>query len=103
MTAVEIHQGKTPMTLGLPHTGTFVPGEMSAASIARSCGLEDTDWHRHRRHDGLLSGASSGRATFHRPALDTIRDPLGALLSPAQNTTELVPLTDFDGHDIQAP
>jgi formiminoglutamase len=103
VTPVEIHQGKTPITLGPPHSGTFLPGEMSAALTARSCGFEDTDWHRHRRHDGFLSGASSVRAAFHRPALDTIRDPLGALLYPGPNTTGLVPLTDFDGHDIRTP
>ena len=40
------------------------------------------------------------RATFHRYVIDANRDPSGASLYPGQNTTGLVPLTDFDGQDI---
>ena len=40
------------------------------------------------------------RATFHRYVVDANRDPSGVLLYPGQNTTGLVPLTDFDGQDI---
>ena len=40
------------------------------------------------------------RATFHRYVIDANRDPAGASLYPGQNTTGLVPLTNFDGAPI---
>ncbi|KEJ96220.1 formiminoglutamase [Pseudosulfitobacter pseudonitzschiae] len=100
MTPVEIMQGDSPVVLGLPHTGTFVPDDIHAALNARGRELADTDWHIHTLYDGLLAGATTVRATFHRYVIDANRDPSGTSLYPGQNTTGLVPLTDFDGHDI---
>jgi len=39
-------------------------------------------------------------ATFHRYVIDANRDPAGVSLYPGQNTTSLVPLTDFDNTAI---
>ena len=100
MNPVEIHQGDSPVILGLPHTGTHVPEAIRAALNERGRGLDDTDWHIERLYDGLLEGATTVRATFHRYVIDANRDPSGVSLYPGQNTTGLVPLTDFDGHDI---
>ncbi|OIQ32630.1 MAG: N-formylglutamate deformylase [Roseobacter sp. MedPE-SWchi] len=97
---VEVKRGDSPIVLGLPHTGTHVPPEIEAKLSARGRGLDDTDWHIHRLYDGLLEGATSVRATFHRYVIDANRDPSGVSLYPGQNTTTLVPLTDFDGQDI---
>ena len=100
MTPVEITRGDGPVVLGLPHTGTHVPDAIWADLNERGRGLDDTDWHIERLYDGLLPGATTVRATFHRYVIDANRDPSGASLYPGQNTTGLVPLTDFDGHDI---
>jgi len=100
MIPVEIHQGDSPIVLGLPHTGTYVPEDIKARLNARGQGLDDTDWHIHTLYDGLLPGATTVRATFHRYVIDANRDPSGQSLYPGQNTTGLVPLTDFDGWDI---
>lgn len=100
MTPVEIHSGNSPVVLGLPHTGTFVPKEIMARLNRRGHGLDDTDWHIDRLYDGLLAGATTVRATFHRYVIDANRDPQGRSLYPGQNTTGLVPLTDFDGQNI---
>ncbi|WP_281827090.1 N-formylglutamate deformylase [Jannaschia rubra] len=100
MTPVEVIRGDGPVVLGLPHTGTHVPGAIAARLNARGRGLDDTDWHVERLYDGLLVGATTVRATFHRYVIDANRDPAGASLYPGQNTTGLVPLTDFDGEDI---
>lgn len=100
MTPVEVVQGNSPVVLGLPHTGTYVPDDILANLNDRGRGLDDTDWHIQRLYDGLLEGASTVRATFHRYVIDANRDPSGQSLYPGQNTTGLVPLTDFDGHDI---
>ncbi len=97
---VEITHGDSPVVLGLPHTGTYVPPEVEAQLNTRGRGLDDTDWHIHRLYDGILEGASTVRATFHRYVIDANRDPSGVSLYPGQNTTTLVPLTDFDGKDI---
>ncbi len=100
MTPVEIHQGDSPIVLGLPHTGTYVADAILADLNDRGRGLDDTDWHIHTLYDGVFPGATTVRATFHRYVVDANRDPSGVSLYPGQNTTGLVPLTDFDGHDI---
>ncbi|TNF19071.1 MAG: N-formylglutamate deformylase [Rhodobacteraceae bacterium] len=100
MMPVEITRGDGPIVLGLPHTGTYVPEAIMADLNPRGRGLDDTDWHIHRLYDGLLEGATTVRAMFHRYVIDANRDPSGVSLYPGQNTTGLVPLTDFDGHAI---
>ncbi|RYH12259.1 N-formylglutamate deformylase [Tropicimonas sp. IMCC6043] len=100
MTPVLVHEGDSPVVLGLPHTGTEVPPEIAADLNPRGLMLEDTDWHIHRLYDGLLAGATTVRATFHRYVIDANRDPDGASLYPGQNTTGLVPTTNFDGLPI---
>ena len=100
MNPVEITRGDSPVVLGLPHTGTFLPPEIRARLNARGQLLADTDWHIHTLYEGLLPGATLVRATFHRYVIDANRPPSGASLYPGQNTTGLVPLTDFDGHPI---
>src|SRR6056297_1065476 len=100
MNPVEIHQGDSPIVLGLPHTGPIDPAGVLADLNDRGRGLDDTDWHINKLYDGLLPGATTVRATFHRYVVDANRDPSGVSLYPGQNTTGLVPLTDFDGHSI---
>ncbi|MEN8873712.1 MAG: N-formylglutamate deformylase [Pacificibacter sp.] len=100
MTPVEITQGDSPIVLGLPHTGPYVPEDVLADLNDRGRGLDDTDWHIHTLYEGLLPDVTTVRATFHRYVVDANRDPSGVSLYPGQNTTGLVPLTDFDGHDI---
>ncbi|KTQ91803.1 N-formylglutamate amidohydrolase [Aureimonas ureilytica] len=100
MSLVEIHQGPSPVILGLPHTGTEVAADIFARLNENGRLLADTDWHIERLYDGLLPGATTVRATFHRYVIDANRDPSGASLYPGQNTTGLVPLTDFDGAPI---
>jgi len=97
---VEVTRGDGPIVLGLPHTGTHVPGSIRADLNDRGRGLDDTDWHIDRLYEGLVPGATTVRATHHRYVIDVNRDPSGASLYPGQNTTGLVPLTDFDGAGI---
>ncbi|MBP1849222.1 N-formylglutamate deformylase [Rhizobium halophytocola] len=98
----EIRRGTSPIILGLPHTGTDVPPEIFARLNDNGKALADTDWHIHTLYDGLLPDVTSVRATFHRYVIDANRDPEGASLYPGQNTTGLVPTTDFDGRAIWA-
>jgi N-formylglutamate deformylase len=100
MPPVEVHRGSSPVILGLPHTGTEVPSDIHARLNDRGRRLTDTDWHIHCLYDGLLADATTVRATFHRYVIDANRDPTGKSLYPGQNTTGLVPLTDFDNQPL---
>jgi len=97
---VEVTRGDGPVILGLPHTGTWLPDEIRAALNDRGRRLSDADWHVDRLYSGLLQGVTTVRATFHRYVIDANRPPDGARLYPGQATTDLVPLTDFDGLPI---
>jgi len=97
MEIFELHQGNSPVILAFPHTGTYLPPEIADRLNANGRILADTDWHIHELYRGLLPGASSIRATHHRYVIDVGRDPTGVSLYPGQNTTGLVPETDFDG------
>ena len=100
MKPVEVKQGTSPIVLGLPHTGTYVPENVLADLNERGRGLDDTDWHIHTLYENVIPNLTTVRATFHRYVVDANRDPSGVSLYPGQNTTTLVPLTDFDGKDI---
>lgn len=100
MDPVEIVSGDSPVVLGLPHTGTYVPADIRNKLNDRGKALADTDWNIHKLYDGLLPGVTTVRATFHRYVIDANRDPSGQSLYPGQNTTGLVPLTDFEGEPI---
>lgn len=100
MTPVSVTYGDSPVVLGQPHGGTWVPDDLMARLNARGRALADTDWHINRLYDGLLPGASVVQSHVHRYVIDANRDPGGASLYPGQNTTTLCPVTDFDGAAI---
>jgi N-formylglutamate deformylase len=100
MTPVEVVQGIGPIILGMPHGGTFVPEDIVAKFNENGQLLADTDWHISRLYDGLTPSLTVVRANFHRYVVDANRDPAGQSLYPGQNTTGLVPLTDFDNVPI---
>jgi formiminoglutamase len=100
MDPVRVVRGDGPVVLAMPHVGTWLPAEVWDRLNERGRVLSDTDWHIDRLYDGLLPGATVVAATFHRYVIDANRPPDGESLYPGQNTTGLVPLTDFDGAAI---
>ncbi|SMF41614.1 formiminoglutamase [Xaviernesmea oryzae] len=96
----ETRRGTSPVILAFPHTGTEVPAAAWDRLNDNGRMLADTDWHIHELYAGLLDDATTVRATFHRYVIDANRDPEGVSLYPGQNTTGLVPETDFDGRAI---
>lgn len=96
MNPVTVIQGISPVILGMPHVGTHVPDDVTAKLNQEGRRLRDTDWHIDKLYAGLLPGASVVKANFHRYVIDANRDPSGVSLYPGQNTTGLVPQTDFD-------
>ena len=102
MTPVKVTRGDGPLILAMPHVGTFVPPGVRADLNDTGCALADTDWHLDRLYDGILPGATIVQAAFHRYVIDANRASDDASLYPGQNTTGLVPRTDFDGRPIWA-
>jgi N-formylglutamate deformylase len=100
VTPVEVRRGDGPVVIGLPHTGTWLPDDTRDRLNETGRALADTDWHVDRLYDGLLPGATTVRATFHRYVIDANRGPDDASLYPGRNTTGLCPVTDFDGRPI---
>ncbi|MCJ8520705.1 formiminoglutamase [Pseudorhizobium tarimense] len=100
MTVFEIQKGNSPVILAFPHTGTDLPAEVWDRLNDNGRLLADTDWHIHDLYAGLLKDATTVRAAFHRYVIDANRDPHGNSLYPGQNTTGLIPQTDFDGKSI---
>ena len=100
MEKVKVKSCLSPLVLGLPHVGTSLTKQVNDSLNDRGRILSDTDWHIDRLYDSLLGDVTTVSATFHRYVIDLNRDPSGQSLYPGQNTTELVPLTDFDGNKI---
>lgn len=100
MNPVDIIRGSSPIVLSMPHTGTFVPDDIARCLNDNGRKLADTDWHINRLYADLLPNVTIVTANFHRYVIDANRDPNGHSLYPGQNTTSLVPLTDFYGIDI---
>ncbi|MCY6382004.1 N-formylglutamate deformylase [Hoeflea prorocentri] len=100
MTPVETVQGDSPVILGLPHTGLDVPKDVWESFNETGRALADADWNIHKLYDGVLPGATTVRATFHRYVIDANRDPSDKSLYPGQNTTTLCPLIDFNDTPI---
>lgn len=100
MKPVSVIQGTSPVILGMPHVGTYLPDAVAVKLNDEGRRLRDTDWHIDRLYDGLLPGASVVKANSHRYLIDANRDPSGVSLYPGQNTTGLVPQTDFDNRPI---
>ncbi|WP_170467813.1 N-formylglutamate deformylase [Ruegeria arenilitoris] len=100
MQVFSVQRGDGPVVLGQPHGGTYVPDEIAARLNETGHGLTDTDWHINRLYKRLLTNVTVVQSHVHRYVIDANRDPAGVSLYPGQNTTTLVPLTDFDGLPI---
>lgn len=97
---IEVSRGGSPIVLGLPHTGTDVPGDVWESLNEKGRALVDTDWHIHTLYADLGLDLTRVRMPVHRYVIDVNRSPEDESLYPGQNTTGLCPLTDFDGAPI---
>lgn len=100
MNPIDVISGNSPIVLGQPHSGTFVPKAILASLNPLGQKLLDTDWHVPQLYDGLMEDVTVVKANFSRYVIDANRDPNGGSLYPGQNTTELVPSKTFDGVNI---
>ena len=72
MNPLVVQQGNSPIILGQPHGGTYVPADILVRLNDRGRELTDTDWHIHRLYDvGIkvpdkdLSECTIKRNEFH--------------------------------------
>ena len=100
MNPVVVQTGNSPLILGQPHGGTYIPDDIAVQLNENGLGFADTDWHINRLFNLLVDDVTVVGATFHRYVIDANRDPAGVSLYPGQNTTMLCPTTDFDGKSI---
>ncbi|SNR75650.1 N-formylglutamate deformylase [Puniceibacterium sediminis] len=100
MHPVTVTRGDSPLVLGFPHTGTYVPGDIRARLNGEGQLLRDTDWHIDALYRDLVPGVTCVAANFHRYVIDANRDPGGASLYPGQTTTGLIPQSTFDNAPI---
>lgn len=105
---LEVQRGSVPLIVSFPHTGTELPEEIEGQLLSAERALCDTDWWVHELYDMASAlQATTIRTRMSRTVIDVNRDPSGASLYPGQATTELCPLTTFDGeplyHEGSAP
>ena len=92
----ELRQGTAPLLVSMPHTGTYLPPDISARLTDAALALPDTDWHLERLYDFIdRLGASVIVATHSRYAIDLNRPRDDTSLYPGQDTTALCPLDTF--------
>jgi N-formylglutamate deformylase len=93
-------RGDAPLLVSLPHTGLEL-GPIESRLRSPWLARKDADWHIDRLYDfGRDLGATVVRTAMSRTLIDVNRDPSGASLYPGQATTELCPVTTFDGEPL---
>jgi N-formylglutamate deformylase len=93
--------GDTPLLISFPHSGTYVPPELSRRLRPEALDLPDTDWFVPQLYDFFRDlGASIIRATHTRYVVDLNRPPDGAPLYPGQRETTVCPTEAFDGEAL---
>jgi N-formylglutamate deformylase len=94
--ALTLRQGRIPLLVSMPHTGTYIPDWLKRRLTPEALALPDTDWHLERLYDFLDDiGPSVLVATHSRYVVDLNRPPDNANLYPGQDTTGVVPVDTF--------
>jgi N-formylglutamate deformylase len=90
-----------PLLLSMPHPGTIIPDWLAPRLTETGRAVDDTDWWIPELYDFADAlDASVVRTTVSRYVIDCNRDPSGTSLYPGQATTELCPMTTFDGEPL---
>src|SRR6185503_11617387 len=98
---LQVHRGDRPLIVSFPHTGTDIPADVEQHLVSPWLARKDADWWVHLLYDMAPKlGASTVRTTISRTVIDVNRDPSGASLYPGQATTDLCPVTTFDGEPL---
>lgn len=100
----ELHQGRLPLLVSVPHHGTALPQDIAARLQPWARETPDTDWHIARLYDFARQiGASIIVPYYSRYVIDLNRGEDDVSLYPGQNTTGLCPLQGFNGEPLYLP
>lgn len=101
---LEVRRGVMPLIVTFPHTGTDIPADVESQLVSPWLARKDTDWWVHSLYDmAERLEATTIRTSISRTVIDVNRDPSGASLYPGQATTDLCPVTTFDGEPLYQP
>ncbi|MDG5496388.1 N-formylglutamate deformylase [Niveispirillum sp. BGYR6] len=101
---LDITRGTVPLILSIPHAGTDIPDDIVPALADPWLARKDADWHVADLYAFAADlGATIIRTRLSRTVIDVNRPPDGASLYPGQATTDLCPLTSFDGEPLYRP
>jgi len=97
----QLHRGRAPLLVSVPHVGTEIPADIAAALVPRALQTEDADWHLERLYDfAVAMGASMIVPRFARFVVDLNRPPENTPMYPGANNTELCPTRFFTGEAL---
>ncbi|MBL8630868.1 MAG: N-formylglutamate deformylase [Rhodospirillaceae bacterium] len=98
---LSVRQGREPLIVCIPHAGLEIPAEIKQRMTSVWLARKDADWWVHRLYNFAFElGATVIKTNVSRAVIDLNRDPSGASLYPGQATTDLCPLTCFDGETL---
>ncbi|MEP9367126.1 N-formylglutamate deformylase [Xanthobacter sp. VNH20] len=98
---LRVTRGTAPLVVSLPHTGTEIPDAYRDGLVSLPLARKDCDWWIDILYDFATElNASIVRTAVSRTVIDVNRDPSGVSLYPGQATTELCPITTFDGEPL---
>jgi formiminoglutamase len=101
MSWLKIHRGKSRLIVSIPHAGTEIPELFQPALRSLWLARKDADWWLHELYDfSAAFDATIISTDISRTIIDVNRDPSGVSLYPGQATTDLCPVTSFDGEDL---
>jgi len=98
---IAVVRGEAPLIVSIPHAGTEIPDDLVGDVHSLDRARYDADLYIDRLYAFATElGATIVRTTISRTVIDMNRDPSGASLYPGQATTDLCPLTTFDGEPL---
>jgi N-formylglutamate deformylase len=99
-----VHHGTAPMIISIPHSGLDIPDPVGAQLVSDWIARKDTDWWVDELYAFAVNfGVTVVRTRISRTAIDVNRDPSGRSLYPGQASTDLCPITTFDGEALYQP
>ncbi|NML04889.1 N-formylglutamate deformylase [Sphingomonas sp. G-3-2-10] len=101
---IAVHRGDAPLIVSIPHAGTEIPDDLAGDVHSLERARYDADLYIDKLYAFAVTlGATIVRTTLSRTVIDMNRDPSGVSLYPGQTTTDLCPLTTFDGEPLWRP